>query len=221
METRYNMNEIILSILIPSIPKRYGILAKLATELYKQKLYMQTFHSSLGEIEIIIDGSERFLDGGLSIGKKREKLVKAANGKYLAFLDDDEWIAPNYLEVLVRLAQHHADVLTFKSMAKMDNYWVVVDMSLHHPINEEARPGIIKRLPWHICGIRTTFAKLFEFENISYGEDAKWMQNVLTMCKSESKSEAIIHEYRHSAQTSEADKITNYVQSESGRETHT
>lgn len=214
------MNDIILSILIPSIPKRYGILSKLAGELYKQVLYMKTFHYLLGEIEIIVDGSERFLDGGLSIGKKREKLVSEAKGKYLCFLDDDEQIAPNYLEVLVRLCIKDRDVCTFRSMAKMDNYWTVIDMRLGST-NDEANPnGIVKRNAWHVCPVRSKWAKLHTFDDINYGEDWKWFEQVLSHCESEAHTDAVIHSYQHSAITSEADKITNYVQSESGGETH-
>lgn len=215
------MNDIILSILIPSIPKRYGILSKLASELYKQKLYMQTFHSSLGEIEIIIDGSERFLDGGLSIGKKREKLVTEANGSYLCFLDDDEQIAPNYLETLVRLCKEDKDVCTFRSLAKMDNYWAIIDMGLGKP-NQQANPNwIVHRNAWHVCPVRSKHAKLHTFDDINYGEDWKWFEQVLTHCETEAHTDAVIHSYQHSATTSEADKITNYVQSESRGETHT
>lgn len=206
------MNNIILSILIPSIPKRYGILAKLAGELYKQKLYMQTFHSSLGEIEIIVDGSERFLDGGLSIGKKREKLVTEANGKYLCFLDDDEQIAPNYLETLVRLCIQDKDVCTFRSLAKLDNYWTVINMELGF-MNEDATPiRVVNRNAWHVCPVKSKWAKLHTFDDINYGEDWKWFEQVLKHCETQAHTDAVIHSYQHSSSTSEADIIVKSEQ---------
>lgn len=171
---------------------------------------MQTFHSSLGEIEIIIDGSERFLDGGLSIGKKREKLVTEANGKYLCFTDDDDRIAGNYLETLVRLCNQNKDVCTFRSMAMMDNYWTVIDMRLGNE-NEQATPErIVKRNCWHICPVRTKYAKLHTFDDINYGEDWKWFEQVLTHCETEAHTDAVIHSYQHSASISEADQITQH-----------
>ena len=199
---------IILSILIPSIPSRYGILSRLATELYRQKLYMQTVHPTLGEIEIVIDGSERFLDGGLSIGKKREKLVTAANGKYLCFLDDDESIAPNYMELLVRMCNENKDVCTFWSLAKMDNYWGLVDMSFTYLDNEPLSPiRIARRMAWHVCPVRSKFAKLHTFDDINYGEDWKWFEQVLKHCETEAHSTAIIHQYNGSEVRSESNKI--------------
>jgi len=200
----------ILSILIPSIPSRYRILASLAKSLHSQVTYMNTWHPSLGEIEIIIDGSERFLDGGLSIGKKREKLVTEANGSYLCFLDDDESIAPNYLETLVRLCNENKDVCTFRSLAKMDNYWTVIDMKLFYQ-NEEATPNrIVRRNAWHVCPVRSKYAKLHTFDDINYGEDWKWFEQVLKHCETEAHTDAVIHSYQHSATKSEADKIVKY-----------
>lgn len=168
----------------------------------------------LGLVEFLIDDDRRFLDGGLSIGKKRQKLVEMASGKYLCFLDDDEIIAPNYLETLVRLCNEDKDVCTFRNLTKLDNFWTVVDMSLSHTENEQATPNaIVKRRPWHICPVRSEFAKRYEFEDSNYGEDWQWFERVLSHCQTEAKTDAIIHQYNHSKITSEADKITNYVQS--------
>lgn len=203
---------IILSILIPTIPERGEMFTKLFNELHRQLEYMKTFHPSLGDIEIVVDSSKRFLDGGLSIGKKREALVKRAQGKYLCFLDDDESIAPNYLETLVRLCNEDKDVCTFRNITKLDSYWCIVDMSLKHEDNYPARPSqIVLRKPWHICPVRSLFAKMHDFEDISYGEDYAWMEKVLSHCETEAKTDAIIHQYNHSSKISEADKIKNHV----------
>lgn len=200
---------LMLSILIPSIPERALMLSLLLTELHKQREYCHTVHPTLGAVEIVFDNSEKFLDGGLSIGKKREHLVFQAQGKYLCFLDDDECISPNYLETLLRLCNLDKDVCTFRSIARLDNYWAVIDMGLKNE-NKECFPGIVLRKPWHICPVRSKFAKLFLFEDSNYGEDWAWFSKVLGYCYNEAKSEAIIHEYRHSSKTSESDKIVNY-----------
>ena len=201
----------ILSILIPTIIKRRKMFTKLYNEIQAQLQYMETFHTTLGEIEILVDSSKSFLSGGLSIGKKREALVGRAQGKYLCFLDDDEGIAPNYLEVLVRLCQGDADVCTFRNISKFDNYWMIVDMSLHYPDNDSATPTyMIRRRPWHICPVKSEYAQRHHFEDSNYGEDFTWMHRVLAHCKTEAKSEAVIHQYNHSKETSEADKITQH-----------
>ena len=212
--------DMIASILIPTMPGRLEKFTNLFNELHRQLAYMQTFHPTLGQIEIVIDDSKRFLDGGLSIGKKREALVQRAEGKYCWFLDDDETIAPNYLETLVRLCCRNEDVCTFRAIGKFDNYWAVYDMSLYNTWNEPSTPDkTVVRQPWHQCPVKTEYAKMYHFPDTSYGEDWAFMEKVLTHCKTEAHTDAILLQYNH-GKHSEADKITNHVQSESGGETH-
>lgn len=200
----------ILSILIPTTPDRKKMFTRLFNELHRQLEYMNTFHPSLGEIEIIVDDSKKFLQGGLSIGKKRESLVKRAAGKYLCFVDSDDFISPNYMETLVRLCHEDKDVICFNNISKLDNFWMVVNMSLDND-NQQAEPGIVKRKPWHICPVRSEFAKLHNFPDSNYGEDWTWMEQVLSHCKTQSVSNAILHQYNHSSKVSEADRITNHT----------
>lgn len=203
----------ILTVLIATIPDRFDIFSKLSDELFRQKTYLQTTHPSLGEVQILVDGSKKYLDGGLSIGAKRQSLLERAHGDYVCFLDDDESIAPNYLETLVRLCHKRQDVCTFRNLSKMANFWTVIDMGLHYP-NDQASPMFMtRRKPWHICPVKREFARLYRFEDVNYGEDFGWMEKVLTHCTTEAKTDAIIHVYNHGTH-SEADKITNHVQSE-------
>ena len=199
----------LLSILIPTIPSRAERFTFLYNEVQRQATWVNTIHAYQGTVEIIINGSDAFLDGGLSIGKKRQDLVNKANGKYLCFLDDDESIAPNYLEVLVGLCRQDKDVCTFRNISKLDNFWMIVDMSLSNSENEQGRHnGIVYRKPWQICPVRSEYAKLHSFEDISYGEDWKWFEQVLTHCHTEAKTQSVIQQYNYSSKTSEADKIT-------------
>lgn len=196
----------LLSILIPTIPERAHLLNPLLVELQGQITEFKSFHSSIGSVDVIINDEKRYLAGGPSIGIKRQKLLDSATGKYLLYLDDDENIAPNYVETLMRLCAQDKDICTFKSIAKLDNYWMVVDMSLDNS-NEQGNPEGITRKPWHICPVRSYFAKLHSFEDINYGEDYAWMLKVLPHCQSEAKSNYILHQYNHSFKFSEADKI--------------
>lgn len=198
---------ILLSILIPTIPERNERFTKLYNELMRQKTEFETFHDSLGRVEVLVNSDKRFLDGGLSIGKKREALVKDAEGKYLCFLDDDESIAPNYLETLMRLCFTDQDVCTFKAMVKMSSFWALVDMRLAYKINDQLSPDFtVRRPPWHMCPIRSVFAKLVGFKDINNAEDFEWTEQVLKYCVTESHTDKIIFQYNH-GDHSEADKI--------------
>jgi hypothetical protein len=198
-----------LSILIPTVPERVEMFTRLFNEVNRQVVYCSTIHPTLGHVQVLVDDSKRFLDGGLSIGKKREKLIRSAVGKYVCFIDDDEDIAGNYVEQLLRATHKDADIITFSSFAKLEQYWMVVQMTLDQKINEEGKPGFIRRPPWHMCPVRSIFAKIHDFEDISYGEDWRWMQNVLSHCTGEFHIPMILHSYQH-GKHSLADKITQH-----------
>lgn len=201
----------VLSILIPTIPSRSAEFIKLSSEVTNQILQMKIIHPTLGNVELLSDSSEPYLNGGPSIGKKRQALVQRARGKYLCFLDDDENISPMYVESLVRLCLHERDIATFRAFVKTDHYWGLVNMSLDNEVNEETGPDrIIKRTPWPCCPVRTRFAQRFDFPDTNYSEDFAWMEQVLKLCSDEAHTDQILMQYNHSKKTSEADKITKY-----------
>ena len=198
-----------LSILIPTIPERSRQFTLLYNELMRQKTLFDTFHDTLGELEIVVNSSVKFLDGGLSIGKKREALVQAANGEYLCFLDDDESISPDYVETLMRLCYKDSDLCTFRAIVKMETFWTILDMSLVYPENEQITPeSTVRRPPWHVCPMKSKYAKMFDFKDINAAEDFEWMEKVLAMCVTESHTDRVIFQYNHKSE-SESDKILN------------
>lgn len=197
----------ILSILCPTLPSRKEQFDKLSFEITGQAYNLFKDHPMLGTVSFIWDDSPSFLEGGLSIGQKCNLLVKRAEGKYLLILHDDDWIAPNFVESIVRLCQHDRDICTFRSISKLDDFWMLVDMSLHYQNDQPTPKYMIRRRPFPICAVRSEFAKQFKFPDTNYSEDSDWMEQVLTRCSHEAHSEEILHEYRHSSKTSEADKI--------------
>lgn len=200
---------IILSVLIPVIPKRYNQFMRLLSELQNQISFMHNNHPDLGLIEILFDDSPAFLDGGKSIGGKRNELRQRAVGKYSLFLDDDELVAPNYIEILVRLAQEDKDVLSYRCLFKSDYYWAVLNMSLANEKNEEANPnGLVQRTIWHVCAIKTDITRRENFnDELNHNEDYTWIEKILPHCHSEAHSDIILLQYNHSESGSEADKI--------------
>lgn len=200
-----------LSILMPTIPQRKKEFTNLLREVRRQINYCRDVHPTIGGVEVVVDSRKKYKDGGPTIGEKRGSLVRRAGGKYVCFLDDDESISPDYVESLLRLCYHGKDVCTFSSFSKFDNYWCVVKMSLTHKTNEQAKPGIIHRRPWHICPVKREYAIKFDFPESNYGEDWQWFEKVLTLCETEAHTEAILHQYNHSLKVSEADNVTTAI----------
>lgn len=198
-----------LNILIPSIPERSKRLNLLVAKLQEQIDYCNKYHKDLGDVHLIVDNSKRFLDGGLSIGEKRDSLLNRSFSDYICFLDDDDNVAPNYVETLLRLCNEGKDVCTFKSLFMCDGYWTIIDMGLNNN-NQQATPDSeVKRNVWHVCPIKRDIAINHSFSALNHNEDWTWMENVLKDIKTEAKSNKIIHNYNHYKSVSEADKILN------------
>ena len=197
-----------LSILIPTLPQRKKMFNILRKNLTSQIDFVHSTHPSLGQVEILFDSSKKFLKGGLSVGAKRDALKCRATGEYLVFVDDDDMIAPNYLESILRLMESNPDIITFRSLYKSSTYWGIVDMNLNHAENEQMNDStIVKRQPFHVCPIRTSIAQQHSFPDINNGEDWAWMQKVLPDCKTQAHSDMILHQYNDFSTTSAVNEI--------------
>jgi len=197
-----------LSILIPTLPQRKKMFNILHKNLMAQIDFVHTTHPSLGQVEILFDSSKKFLKGGLSVGAKRDALKCRATGDYLVFVDDDDIVAPNYLESVLRLSENNPDIITFRSLYKSSTYWGIVDMNLNHSENEQMNDTtIVKRQPFHVCPIRTTIAQQHSFPDINNAEDWGWMVKVLSNCQKQAHSDQILHQYNDFSSTSAVHEI--------------
>ena len=197
-----------LSILIPTLPQRKKMFNILHKNLMAQIDFVHTTHPSLGQVEILFDSSKKFLKGGLSVGAKRDALKCRATGDYLVFVDDDDIVAPNYLESVLRLSENNPDIITFRSLYKSSTYWGIVDMNLNHSENEQMNDtAIVKRQPFHVCPIRTTIAQQHSFPDINNAEDWGWMVKVLSNCQKQAHSDQILHQYNDFSSTSAVHEI--------------
>ena len=197
-----------LSILIPTLPQRKKMFNILHKNLMAQIEYVHTTHPSLGQVEILFDSSKKFLKGGLSVGAKRDALKCRATGDYLVFIDDDDIVAPNYLESVLRLSESNPDIITFRSLYKSSTYWGIVDMNLNHSENEQMNDTtIVKRQPFHVCPIRTSIAQQHSFPDINNAEDWGWMVKVLSNCQKQAHSDQILHQYNDFSSTSAVHEI--------------
>lgn len=197
-----------LSILIPTLPQRKKMFNILRKNLTAQIDFVHSTHPSLGQVEILFDSSKKFLKGGLSVGAKRDALKCRATGEYLVFVDDDDMIAPNYLESILRLMESNPDIITFRSLYKSSTYWGIVDMNLNHAENEQMNDStIVKRQPFHVCPIRTSIAQQHSFPDINNAEDWGWMVKVLSDCQKQAHSDQILHQYNDFSITSAVHEI--------------
>ena len=102
-----NSTEILLSICICTLPERKYMLHELIEKLEKQinNTYLPAYKN-----EIIYDAMER---GLMTIGAKRNKLKNYAKGKYICYIDDDDTISGNYIDLITEGAIFNVDIITF------------------------------------------------------------------------------------------------------------
>ncbi|MDD5351278.1 MAG: glycosyltransferase [Chthoniobacteraceae bacterium] len=183
----------ILSILTPAVPSRLEQLGKLCRELEHQ----------IGDIEVehlvLLDNKRR------TVGEKRDALLRAARGDYVAFVDDDDWITPEYITALVCAVATDPDVITFLQIAQVNGAQSVIEFKLGNP-NDPFRPShTTRRNAWHVCAWRRRLAILSSFPASNYGEDWAYASRLCAIPGlTEVHIPRVLHEYHHSTETTEA-----------------
>jgi len=87
-----------LSILICSIVSRKDQLKSLLTSLEKQKTK---------EVEILVEVDNR----EISVGRKRQVLLEKATGDYVVFIDDDDEVAVDYVQTILKAIEDDPDCI--------------------------------------------------------------------------------------------------------------
>ena len=185
-------NRPLFSILTPSVPERIN--TNLVTLCNKIKAQIGDKNV---EHLVFIDNRKR------SIGEKREALVKMANGKYLAFVDDDDDISPDYVDSIVSAVPKGVDVITFKQYCKVnDNPISIINFSINNKVNQDYTPGAyVNRIPFHVCAWKAEIAKKYSFSDKNYSEDWFWAQQLNKEAKTEYHIDRVIHTYAYSDNT--------------------
>jgi glycosyltransferase involved in cell wall biosynthesis len=94
-----------LSILTPTVPERAEKLAILTEKLAKQIGDLPVEHL------VFSDNRRR------SIGQKRQALLSAALGEYVAFVDDDDDVSDDYVGSILAATKTQPDCITFEQIA--------------------------------------------------------------------------------------------------------
>lgn len=101
-----------LSILIPSLRRRELFLDRLTRCLLPQL----AGHDCI-EVLTEIDNGE------MSLGSKRNLLLRKATGEYVAFIDDDDLVADDYITKMLAALDTAPDVIGFTMLVTNDGAW--------------------------------------------------------------------------------------------------
>lgn len=185
----------ILSVLIPSVPSRL----RFGGAFVFEKLCDMVEGLNV-EVLMLTDNKKR------SVGMKRQALLEAAHGDYIAFVDDDDWVAGTYAEDLARATTLQRDLIIFDSFVEINHGpQVYCDHDMRNP-NEQYNPAGFKRAPWHIHAWRRELAQAVRFQDRNNGEDWPWCEEVLKSVKTSVKIPKALYYYRYSDSMTEASK---------------
>lgn len=203
----------LLSILIPRLPEpeREHSYKLLRDELERQIAYSG---ESLG-YEILDDPAPR----GKLIGDKRNDLLQAATGQYIAFVDDDDQVSINYIKLITETIRqnNYPDCISLKGVITWNGDWNTAELFEHslrynaYRTNEQARFNLFhwvststadvkyERFPNHLSCIKAEIAKQFEFPSNNFGEDTDWATQIHNsgLIKTEGYISEVLYHYNY------------------------
>jgi len=189
---------ILLSILTASIPERSGQRAILSERIAEQIGDLPVEHLSF------IDNRKR------SIGAKRDALLRIARGTFIAYVDDDDTVSPDYVESLVEAIKTTAspndqvDVITFAQFARVDEACAKIVFGLRQENQPFVPDTAVLRAAWHVCAWRRSVAILSHFPESNYGEDWAFAEPLNRIARASIHLDKVLHYYRFNSATTAA-----------------
>lgn len=175
-ENNFDLPEMRLSLLICSTPARRAMLDRLVDWLYHQmKLYPLA-------VELVVDTRE-----GITVGEKRQALLKRAVGTYVAFIDDDDWVANNYVDRVMR-ALTLIDSPDCCSLVGVMTTNGQTPQRFEHSLKYEyweTLNGLLVRTPNHLNAVRRDLALQVGFVSKNVGEDFDFAMRLRPLLQSE------------------------------------
>jgi glycosyltransferase involved in cell wall biosynthesis len=176
---------VLFQILIPTLPGREHMLAELMAALEAQLTPSVSLH----------------LDAGPgSIGAKRQRMIEDSVGEYIAFVDDDDMVAPDYVERVLPCLAHRPDCVGITMHVTIDGRdWHPSPIFRHSlRFKENYLWHGQDRTPHHLCPLRREIALRARFPDLMWGEDYNYAQGILQHLHTEEWSgDAPLYFYRY------------------------
>lgn len=160
-----------LSILIPTLVRREALFQKIYNELTRQRLELD----KPTDVEIVF-----FRDTGrLTIGAKRNQLIKQAKGDYVCFVDDDDMVSKDFIRYILFCLKDNPDCVQLNGEIRTNGanpkrFEHSVKYNRYAEVN-----GVYIRPPNHLNPIKKSLIEDVLFKEINFGEDTDWALRVL------------------------------------------
>lgn len=176
-----------LSILICHLNERAVKLAELMAVLEPQLT---------PDVQLLVESDS----GEMDIGAKRNKLLFNARGTYVAYIDDDDQVTPDYIASIMKAIETGPDCVGIEGILRFGND---PDRKFIHSVSvnewREGEDGIFYRSPNHLNPVRKDIAMQVKFvESMNHGEDHDYSRRIQPLLSSEVYIGHPIYIYRKS-----------------------
>lgn len=192
----FDVPEVLLSILICTVPERADMLRRLVDWLrWQMRQYPR-------QVEICVDDRV-----GVSVGEKRQTLLERAIGKYIAFVDDDDWVASDYVSRILAAYVKYEYAYRIERPGGPDCVSLVGEMTTDGGSSErfehslkyskwETIDGVHQRSPNHLNMVKRELALKVGFTAKNVGEDHDYSMRLRPLLETEvSSGEAPLYFY--------------------------
>lgn len=178
------------SILIPTLVWRQPKLLELLTGLLAQ------CEQSSAPLEVIAEQNV----GQQSLAHYRQHLLEAARGRYVCFVDDDDEVAPEYVEEIVAALAGEPDCVGFLQLCSgLQAPLTILSLAIEdHPnhgvVSTDHGQAYIRPFS-HMCPVRAELARAGTFMangELYSGEDTTFVASVLPLLRERGSREAFI-----------------------------
>ena len=181
-----------LSILIPTLSSRSEQCLSLVDKLLDQI----ERGDYIGKVEVVT----LYDQGEKPTGQKRNELIQMAKGEYICFVDDDDEVAINYIDLLMDGIEEGADCCSLRGIITWDgqNPEFFEHSIRYSEYKTTENPIKYERFPNHLNCIKKSIAMQVEFPSITFGEDTDFAHKLhkTGLIKTEHYIDSVLYHYK-------------------------
>ena len=144
----------------------------------------------------------------------QEQRRDIARGTFVAYVDDDDTVSPDYVASLVAVIKiattstasptDQVDVITFEQFARVDDAHAKIVFGLRQQNQPFVPDTEVQRAAWHVCAWRRSVAILSHFPESNYGEDWAFAEPLNRIARASIHLDKVLHYYRFNSATTAA-----------------